>query len=176
MSFQFEFWHTYRDYPDKCYFSQHFSSGLELAVLYWFLDCYVAVEGDGAQVHDGCCWEQDIQKQPDRAQEVWKGPSGVWNKRILSTETFCDVTQLLNSSLQHHFIHFKWLTNPDISYVVFLETSSSNLLSQSFNTSINGLFLLFSHPCRISLIYFTLQILRSAASHLSSFFFFINLF
>lgn len=91
-----------------------------------------------------------------------------WRFRT-NSETFCDVTQLLNSSLQHHFIHFKWLTNPDISYVVFLETSRSNLLSQSFNTSINGLFLLFSHPCRISLIYFTSQILRSADSHLSSF-------
>lgn len=69
--------HTYRDQPDKRNFCQRFGSRLELTVLNGFLDCYVAVKRDGTQVHDRGCREQDIQEEPDRAQEIWKRPSGV---------------------------------------------------------------------------------------------------
>lgn len=45
---------TYRYQPDECNFGHGFGSGVVLAVLDRLFDGDVAIEGDGAKVHDGC--------------------------------------------------------------------------------------------------------------------------
>lgn len=39
--------------------------GVEAAVMEWVSNGDVSIQRDGAEVHDGCCGEQDVQVDPD---------------------------------------------------------------------------------------------------------------
>lgn len=63
--------------PHQCDLGHGFGAGLVLAGLYGPLDGYVAIQGDGTEVHDRGGGEEHVQKQPNGAQKLWKGPGRV---------------------------------------------------------------------------------------------------
>lgn len=69
---------TYRNGPDGCDLQHGFGSGVEAAVLYGVADGDVAVQGDGAQVHDGRSGKQNVQIDPDWAESAGQRPGIVW--------------------------------------------------------------------------------------------------
>lgn len=68
---------TYRDGPDSGDLHHCFGSGVEAAVLDGVADGDVAVQRDGAQVHDGGGGEEHVQVDPDGAESVGEGPGVV---------------------------------------------------------------------------------------------------
>lgn len=71
---------TYRDGPDSGDLHHGFGSGVEAAVLDGVPDGDVAVQRDGAQVHDGGGGEEHVQVDPDGAERVGEGPGVVWGE------------------------------------------------------------------------------------------------
>lgn len=63
--------HTYWNEPNHDDFDDCCSPWIVLAGLDWLFYCNVAVQGDGTEVHDGCCGKEDIKEQPDRTQGSW---------------------------------------------------------------------------------------------------------
>lgn len=55
-------------------------------MLDWVADGDVPVQGDGAQVHDGCGGKQHVQVDPDRTEGAGEGPGIVWRDRRRWTE------------------------------------------------------------------------------------------
>lgn len=64
--------------PDSGDLHHGFGSGVEAAVLYGVADGDVAVQGDGAQVHDGGSGEEHVQVDPDGTESAGEGPGVVW--------------------------------------------------------------------------------------------------
>lgn len=63
--------------PHQCNLHHGFGSGFVLAVLDWFLDGNVAIQRNGAQMHDGGGGKQHIKEKPNGAERLWKRPIGV---------------------------------------------------------------------------------------------------
>lgn len=68
---------TYRNGPDGCDLQHGFGSGVEAAVLYGVANGDVAVQGDGAQVHDGRSRKEHIQVDPDWTESAGQRPGVV---------------------------------------------------------------------------------------------------
>lgn len=68
---------TYRNGPDGCDLQHGFGSGVEAAVLDGVADGHVAVQGDGAQVHDGRGGKQHVQIDPDGTERAGQRPGVV---------------------------------------------------------------------------------------------------
>lgn len=71
---------TYGDGPDSGDLHHRFGSGVEAAVLDGVPDGDVAVQRDGAQVHDGGGGEEHVQVDPDGAERVGERPGIVWGE------------------------------------------------------------------------------------------------
>lgn len=54
--------------------------GIEAAVVDWVTYGDISIQRDGTEVHDGCCGEQDIQVDPDRAKVRGQWPFVICRK------------------------------------------------------------------------------------------------
>ena len=66
---------TYGNCPDYCDLGHAPAGRVGAAVLDGAADSNVAVQRDGAQMHDGGCREQHVQEDPHGAQHHGEGPS-----------------------------------------------------------------------------------------------------
>lgn len=65
---------TYGYGPHRNDFQEGFGSGVEAAMVNGVLDSHVAVQGDGAEVHDGRRGEEQIQVNPDGTELAGQRP------------------------------------------------------------------------------------------------------
>ncbi len=71
---------TYRNGPDRDYFDHGLAKCVAAAVFDWITDADIAVQRDGAQVHDGGCGEKHIKEDPHGTQQFRERPGVIWKQ------------------------------------------------------------------------------------------------